>query len=278
MFSKDPELRRVQETCLEILKETARVCEENNLTYFLCGGTLLGAIRHQGFIPWDDDIDIAMPREDYQKLLLLSHQFKERFKVEHYSLCSDKKAFNSHTIQIVDTKTTIIREWTVEKKRIPVWIDVFPLDGMPKSRLLRRLHYDHYHFYQFLMQIANKENAINVKKKRGLLQKAIIRFIFFFHIGDRWNTKKLLEKMDAILSRYPWKNCEYLGSLHGTLKRKEILKRKWYENKKKLVFQDEEFYVPEGYSEIMHHYYGDFTVPKRRNYEHNFSNLYIEDN
>ena len=276
MFSTDSELNRFQEVCLGILKATAKLCDEKGLTYYLCGGTLLGAIRHQGFIPWDDDIDIAMPRKDYEKLLSMGDALIDgRYRIYHYSFYEEKP--NCHTIQIIDTKAHVIREWTAEKKEIPIWVDVFPLDGLCENKLLQECHYYRYHFYQFLMQIANKENAINIRKQRGFLQRLFIWFIFTFNVGKNWNVRKLLDKMEEIVKHYPWDCSTYLSSFHGTLGKKEILKREWYEQRSKLPFEDQEYYVPQGYDEIMRHYYGDYMIPVRRSYEHEFSDLRISE-
>ena len=274
MFSEDTELRQIQNACLGILKETVRVCEENNLIYFLCGGSLLGAIRHEGFIPWDDDIDIAMPREDYEKLLSLKDNFNGRYRLNHYSLLSDKNQVNSHTIQIVDTYTLINREWTQKTKEIPVWIDVFPLDGMPRDKLRQQLHYYRYRFYQALMQISNKDNAINTKRERNVSQKLFIRLINMFNIGDNWNTLKLLNKMDKILKRYSINNSDLISSFHGTQGKKEILQGKWYKERTKMKFEDNLYYVPKEYDAIMRHYYGNYMIPQKRYYDHNYSNVH----
>lgn len=274
MFSEDPELRKIQNACLNILKETIKICEENNLTYYLCGGTLLGAIRHKGFIPWDDDIDIAMPRDDYDKLLLLKGCFNGRYHLNHYSLCDNKDQVNSHTIQIVDTHTLINREWTQKTKEIPVWIDVFPLDGMPRGILKQQLHYYRYRFYQALMQISNKDNAINTRRERNVSQKLFIRLINVFNVGDNWNTLELLNKMDKILKRYSINNSDLISSFHGTQGKKEILKSEWYEERTKMKFEDNLYYVPKEYDAIMRHYYGNYMIPQKRYYDHNYSNVH----
>ena len=274
MFSDDPQLRKIQESSLEILKDVTKVCDENNLTYYLCGGTLLGAIREKGFIPWDDDIDIAMPRKDYERLIEIANQYlNERYELRHYSKGDDIPHF--HAIQVIDKKILITREWTKKKEDISIWIDIFPLDGAPKDNIKRILHYYYYHIIQYLMLISNKENTINIKKDRNLFQRLFIWFIFKFNIGKNWNTNELMYKMDNILKKYPFENSEYLSSFHGTLGKKEILKGDWYLDRTKLEFENNEFYVPTKYHEIMTHYYGDYLTPKRRDYEHNYSNLHI---
>ncbi|MBR4461215.1 MAG: LicD family protein [Erysipelotrichaceae bacterium] len=276
MYSDDPQLKQLQQICLEIMKSFTRFCDENGLTYYMCGGTLLGAIRHQGFIPWDDDVDLAMPREDYEKLLKIADRFNgDRYQIRHYSL--NEESSNAPMMQVVDTKATLLRQWTKKEKRIPVWIDVFPLDGMPRNKLLQKWHYYRYHICQYLMQISDKDNAINIRRDRGFLQRIFIAFIFRSDLGKNWDKKKLLSKMDQILMKYPMDHSEMISSFHGTLGKKEILEGKWYNEKALLPFEDGEYCAPKGYDAIMHHYYGDYMIPKRRNYEHDFADLQIEE-
>lgn len=276
MYSDNKELKEIQIRCLDILKATVKLLDDNDLTYFLCGGTLLGAIRHEGFIPWDDDVDIAMPRKDYEKLLELgSGLIDGRYQIQHYSLQGKDKKLHFHTIQVVDLQASVMREWTSETERINLWIDVFPLDGMPKGKIRGWLHYYHYHFLQVMMQISNKGKAINVRKQRGKFQRMFIQFLFKYDVGKNWNTYAFMDKMDKVLCMYPFDNCSLISSLHGTLGKKEILRREWYTERTRLKFEDEYFYAPKEYDQIMRHYYGNYMIPSRRSYEHNYSQLQI---
>ncbi len=86
-------LTKVQNVMKEILDEFVRICDENNLTYFLVYGTLLGAVRHKGFIPWDDDIDVAMPRADYNKLIEI---YKSKNDPDYYLITNENSPINTH--------------------------------------------------------------------------------------------------------------------------------------------------------------------------------------
>ena len=115
---------------LQTFKFTKKILERHNLKYIACGGTVLGAVRHQGFIPWDDDIDIYMPREDYNKFIQLNSESEK----EGYQIVSVEHSYGYYLpfAKVIDNNTTI---W--ELKEIPyligVYVDIFPLDEFPYS-------------------------------------------------------------------------------------------------------------------------------------------------
>jgi lipopolysaccharide cholinephosphotransferase len=136
-------LRRLQLTELEILKEVVRICKDNALQYFLIGGTLLGAVRHRGFIPWDDDIDIAMPRTDYERFLALC---KSQLDSRYYVHCNDTDPLYWLSYAKIRKHGTVFDEAVSAHLSVPkgIFVDVFPLDSAarrtsPFQRLQARL-------------------------------------------------------------------------------------------------------------------------------------------
>ena len=127
----DPKiLKRVQEYELEILKDFIKVCEENDLTYFASFGTLLGAVRHGGFIPWDDDIDVCMLRDDYNKVLeIFRRDYADKYTVGDPGSMEDYCMMNAH----ISLNDTFFCEANVEHLDIPkgIFLDVFPYDVVP---------------------------------------------------------------------------------------------------------------------------------------------------
>ena len=115
--------QELKNTCVEILKEFDKICEENNLKYSAAGGTMLGAVRHKGFIPWDDDIDIIMLREDYEKLLALQFE-NDNYEIKNYRYT--KSYYYSFT-KMID-KRTVITEDSRADRNMGVYIDIFPSD------------------------------------------------------------------------------------------------------------------------------------------------------
>ena len=135
-------LAQIKETELEILLVLDRICRENDLKYSMCAGTLLGAVRHQGFIPWDDDIDICMPRPDYMRLIEMNR--KGSALPPYLKLCCyEDGTLESPYMKIMDLRTYIREENYTQRDVRSLWIDVFPVDGLPDSeqetrRLYRR--------------------------------------------------------------------------------------------------------------------------------------------
>lgn len=127
----------LQNIMLEILKFFIAVCEKNDLHYWLAGGTCLGALRHGGFIPWDDDLDVYMPRDDYERLWKLAQSSDTN---DRYVFCrtSEKQNYHHRVIQLVDTRTTFIHSRCKEEDiEHGVYIDIIPIDACPDSKLQR---------------------------------------------------------------------------------------------------------------------------------------------
>lgn len=138
-MSNGYDVRRLQLRLLDNLIDIDRVCRENNLTYYLLAGTMLGAVRHQGFIPWDDDLDIGMPRKDYDRFFEIAKQcLPEYLELKNYT---SHPNYSWWFMKIEDKRTTL-----VEKKHFNytggVFIDIFPLDGVTKNVFSQRLHFE----------------------------------------------------------------------------------------------------------------------------------------
>ena len=134
-------LTKVQELEFGILQFIKKVCDENQIRYYLAYGTLIGAVRHKGFIPWDDDIDIMMPRKDYKKLLaILNEQQHPYYKL--ISADTDKR-FQVPLPKIVDTRTLLVQDYDIiEPVPLGVYVDIFLMDGAGDDYHIAVQHYD----------------------------------------------------------------------------------------------------------------------------------------
>lgn len=129
-------MNELQSKMLEIFVEFKRVCEKHGLRYYLASGTALGAIRHQGFIPWDDDIDVAMPRRDYEKLMKLSKEFNQPYFLQNHQT---DKSYTQGFAKLRDSNTTYLENFYVfHNINHGIWIDIFPIDGMSKRKNVSR--------------------------------------------------------------------------------------------------------------------------------------------
>ena len=123
-------LRKVQLTQLEIAKEFKRICEENNLIYMMESGTLLGAVRHKGFIPWDDDLDMSMPRDDYEKFLSIANEIIDpKYEIVNWR---EESAY-AHPFCKIIKKNTVYKEEKdgAKDSKNGIYIDIFPYDVYP---------------------------------------------------------------------------------------------------------------------------------------------------
>lgn len=143
IISGDVTTGALQEKSLEIFKYFQKICRENNLRYWVGGGTLIGALRHGGFIPWDDDIDVFMPRPDYEKLYALWNTVGD---LDHYALCRTTKEQNIHQtdMQLVDLHTTFINRHSQNEDICHgVSVDIMPFEGCPEGKLARAMQIYH---------------------------------------------------------------------------------------------------------------------------------------
>ena len=192
---------------LDLLQKTADFCEKNNIRYFLCGGTLIGAIRHKGFIPWDDDIDISMPRPDYDRFISLFNKPENYYQV----ICMENnKKYGFPFAKVHDTRT-FVDELQYAKDQFGVYIDIFPIDGVGENeqvfrilRLRKLLHTKKANYFQ--RTIAKK--IINTFGKILLLP-------FSVHY--------ILKLMDKEARKYPYGSTDRAGIIINPYGIREIV-------------------------------------------------------
>ncbi len=252
------DLRKLQLEELKILDEFIRICEKNNLKYYMIGGTLLGAIRHKGFIPWDDDVDMAMPREDYEKFLKLNkNEFGEGYELVTYE--NDKNyrypwaRITINTIKIINHMANIPRE---EK----AWIDIIPLDGFPDSKIERFFHEIHLSFWWDLNQIVQFDEMVDQKRKRNMIAKCAIKIASLFKwIGKIVNYKVCLKHLNKVLMKYPYNSkTKYIINYLAAYGFDETFTRKSFEQTSKFEFEQRKINGPKGYDDVLKKIYGDY--------------------
>ncbi|MBD3107613.1 LicD family protein [Bacillus sp. AGMB 02131] len=255
-------LRELQLVELEILKDVVKICEENNLRYFLMGGTFLGAVRHKGFIPWDDDIDIAMPREDYENFFEIVDQ-----KLHGDYIYKNFKKGNEKTIYFsrVENINFEIEDNSAIKKRIRnAWIDIFPLDGMPNNRLVRFFHKIRLLYLRVTLQYSQFSVIVNQNlPNRPLHENILIKIGKMINFERILDTEKCMNKLDIALKKYNYHNSKYVVNFMGAYKFKEMFLREIYDDTEKYEFETEQLIAPKNFNFVLSQMYGDYMTPPR---------------
>ena len=168
------DLRKLQKTEADILYQVADICDRHNICYFLIDGTLLGAVRHNGFIPWDDDVDIAMPREEYERFITIAIQeLPSQYKLRNYRTSED---YEKLVTRVVNEKVKLYHDsYTGGEQVQNAWIDIFPLDGMPNNKVLFQLHKYYFLWTRLLYHYSCFETGVNLfRKDRSTIQIILI--------------------------------------------------------------------------------------------------------
>ncbi len=252
----DNKLRELQLKELDILKEFIKVCENNNLKYYLTGGCLIGAYRHKGFIPWDDDIDVAMPRKDYESLLDIYYtQFPENIKINHFKF--DPSVY-FYPAKLVDTNITVL-EHRLEKcqKYTKLSMDIFPLDGFPNGKIKQAIYKLRYYYYKMLIGFCNVD-ILRTTVKRSLHEKILIKFAKIFSLNKILKLNKIRKKFDKFLKKYKEENCDLIGGISGAYGFKEFMPKEYFGVGKEAYFEEIKVNVPTEAEKYLTHLYGDY--------------------
>lgn len=244
----------VQDLEYGILKYIKKICDENDIRYYLAYGTLLGAVRHEGFIPWDDDIDIFMPREDFNKFVSVTNKAPhDYYKV----ICRENnKNFTAPLPKVIDSRTQLIQNYGfIESVELGVYVDIFLLDGAGNDYdEASKFYLESYKLYKHWIHADTKMFIPNNN-----------RFVSFMkwvkHIPDKipgiyyW-----LDKIEKHNSKWSFYEKEYVGALEaGTAKAvNNVWPKDFLDDNFELKFRDEMFRVPSNYDYLLGIEYGKY--------------------
>lgn len=258
IFMKEIELKEMQQIELSIFKEFVKVCKKHGLRYYMDGGTLLGACWFQGFIPWDDDIDLKMPRLDYEKFLKLQSEFPKHILIEHPRKGKCEYLFT----KLIDNRTVLIEEKNGIEKHTGVYIDIFPMDGYPDDpkkceEHLKKMQKFNGHFHSSL------EEFRNMRKSQHLLSRIKGNFYYVLYKMDREYRWRIFRKLEKQARKYEFDKCTYVGMTIEGNPQKERFEKKWLDEIVMMPFEDAKFAAPSGYDEHLTIFYGDYMhLPK----------------
>ena len=261
-------LRKLQLAELDLLKELDLICRNNGIPYFAMGGTLLGAVRHKGFIPWDDDIDIGIPRPYYNKLDEILNG--EEYKHLRYRSYHNDPSYIRYFARVESTKVRVIRHDKNIAEESNAWIDIFPLDAMPNNGILRRLFK-----YRVLMlraeyRISDYDHLVDTtKKNRPFMERIVLGIGKHKCVQRMFDTRKTLKKMEKVLTTCDYEKSNYIVNAMGAWSFKEMFHKKYYGEGAFYEFEDMKIPGPSNYDFVLHQMYGDYmTPPSKDNADH----------
>ena len=252
-MKKELTLEEIKETELNLLVQFHDICQKNGLRYSLGGGTLLGAVRHKGFIPWDDDIDVMMPRPDYEKFLKYCINNTTPFKLHYYKYSSNYVLIDA---KISDPSTILVDKVLSSKRnKVGVFIDVFVIDGLGDNEQAAKKQF---------MKTSVKREVLNAmtwdkffRSKTHPLYYEPLRFVVYI-LSRIANAQKLLSSIDRINREVNFDSSKYAGCVSGVYRTKEIMKTSVFKSYVKLKFEDQEFWCIKDYDSYLKQHYGDY--------------------
>ena len=250
------EIKKIE---FDLLLELDKYCKASHLCYYLAGGTLLGAVRYQGFIPWDDDIDILMPRPDYETLV-------KQFTTEKNNIALRSNRLNNLDgpfAKLVDLNTSVNFEYADDNIDKNIWIDIFPVDGLPQDEnLVRKI---------FRECAVNRRILRLISCRLGKGKTAFRKYMKYFlkPLACLYGKKRCLENMEKYIEIYKYEDAVYVGAVTGGLygTRERMLKAE-FAKPTELCFEGKKFPAFSCWHEYLTNLYGkdymDEPEPEKR--------------
>lgn len=255
-FMVPAKMKKVWNVEIDILEQIKHICNKYNLTYYAIAGTLLGAIRHGGFIPWDDDLDIGMPREDYNKFIQVAD--KELPDCLFAQTYINTKSFPYDMIKIRNSKTTGFTPWEKnENCNKGIFVDIFPIDNFSDDEEIRRKENNEVKNLLYKAAIFSRRSESEGKLKA---LKSIIKDLMRVFPGAGKVKRNLIEQVIQICTRYNSEEMAYCGMRSFSRPEKFIWKSSSCLKLIEVQFEKTTIKVPADYDQILRSIYGDYNV------------------
>lgn len=253
---KELNLNEIHERITDLMLFFHNFCEEYNLRYYVAYGSLIGAIRHKGFIPWDDDFDIQMPREDFTKMLSI---FKDKYeKDKRYKMCSRSNTLNYYygIPRLCDQRFVFkSTNSNIEETEMGIFIDIYPLDNYGNTfkeadKLKRKARFLNTMYTIYI----NKKSAS--KSKPVKIARALIHKFLHVLYGSHFN-KKIDNKIYNNIKKKTHSSDKYIGVICWDYKTVPY-EKSWFEKRILADFEDKKFWIPAEYDKVLRKSYGDY--------------------
>ena len=242
-------LREIQQTSLAIAKYLHQLCAANGIQYWVFYGTLLGAVRHQGFIPWDDDLDIAMHRSDYDRFLEIMKREdpSSPYYLDHYTVCDD---YPYYIARVCDRRTHL--DFDSNDHKSGVFVDIYPFDDSGGDASYWKRHLSYSLFLKKCLVLSARDN---IWYGRNLTHKVLN--IPLAAASKAIGSRALSERMDRYSRQFNGRNSGFIDQT-GCAEYPKSFDEKLFREFVELPFEDTALYAPKEYDRILHILYGDY--------------------
>lgn len=271
---KELTLRQVQLAEFGVLQKLSSLCEALNLHYYLFFGTLLGAVRHQGFIPWDDDVDVAMPRPDYEKLLAYCDENADALAPYRLMHCRKDREYIYPIARLCDTRYTVDYEGTVEYG-LGLFVDIYPLDGCGDTPEQAKAIHRKNDMLQKLTFLAGT-NGFKPSLKGGLHRTAV-KFVSYCW-AKLFGARHFALKAERNSMALPYETSKFV-SCTVWFDWPQWFPREWFGEGQTLPFEGQQFCTPANGHGMMQEWYGDYMQlpPEEQRVGHHYYKAYLKD-
>ena len=264
------EIAEIQAIEMNILEELIRICDKHGIRYYLIEGSLLGAVRHRGMIPWDEDIDVGMFREDYERFLKIANiEAQPPYKCLNYR---DREGYKGCTTQFVNTEEKVVTAYRAKNAVMDLWVDVFVIDGMPSDMIRHFIHKYRLLYRKLILMWSDLDYYLVRDRKRSVFERILIGICKAFRLGRYIDTYSALARMDQAMVNG---NTENTINFMSEYRWKTEFPKDYYGEGRMVRFGELFVRIPDKAEEILTSIYGNYMElpPEKKKYKHKMKRI-----